>query len=510
MPKEQLYKVKGMHCASCEILIEKKMLELEGVKAADASTHKGEVIIEYEGEKPDEKKLNTIFSKEGYSFSENEISKKEEKKNTMSPTLFAFDIALFIIIAFLFLDRAGISGLSGVSSGSSIPAFFIFGLLAGISSCAALVGGIVLSMSKQWLEIYSENQKFSKKIQPHVMFNAGRVASYALFGGLLGLVGSKLQFSLQASSFLIIAISFLMVAMGLQMLGVKAFRKFQIAPPKFITRNIADERNFQGKLMPLIMGALTFFLPCGFTITAQGIALLSGSFVKGSLIMSAFALGTVPMLMLIGLSSAKFSSKPHLAERFSKIAGFLVLFFALFNINGQLNVLGFSGINSLFGSGESAKVENLPPMVEGKQIIKMEASASGYSPNYFKVRANVPVRWEITDIGTSGCTNAVISRNLFDGQVDLEPGKLSVKEFTPATPGKYRFSCWMGMVSGTIEVIDENSGNAGNDSSSNEANSNPGNVASASASNSCGGSCGGSCGCGGKKPSGSGQGASCH
>ena len=93
------------------------------------------------------------------------------------------------------------------------------------------------------------------------------------------------------------------------------------------------------------MGALTFFLPCGFTITAQTVALLSGSVWQGAGIMGFFALGTAPILLLIGLSSVKFFSKPHLAMTFSQVAGFLVLFFALWNIYNQMNVLGLIGIN---------------------------------------------------------------------------------------------------------------------------------------------------------------------
>ena len=84
----------------------------------------------------------------------------------------------------------------------------------------------------------------------------------------------------------------------------------------------------------------------------------------------------------------------------------------------------------------------------------MDASSRGYSPNYFKVRVGIPVRWEITDKGTSGCTNAIISKSLFEGEILLTPGQTSIKEFTPEKPGKYKFSCWMGMVSGTIEVVD--------------------------------------------------------
>ena len=98
--------------------------------------------------------------------------------------------------------------------------------------------------------------------------------------------------------------------------------------------------------------------------------------------------------------------------------------------------------------------DGFPEIVNGKQILKMDASSSGYQPNRLKVKAGIPVKWEITDKGTSGCTNAVIAKGLFNGQIDLTPGKTSVKEFIPAKPGRYEFSCWMGMISGIIDVVD--------------------------------------------------------
>jgi sulfite exporter TauE/SafE/copper chaperone CopZ/heme/copper-type cytochrome/quinol oxidase subunit 2 len=503
--KQHIYKVSGMHCASCEILLEKKLLEIKGVKSVDASTSKEEVVLNYENEKPNIHELNKIFKKDGYIFSENreiQNSDKSEIKKGMSPTLLAFDIAMVIIVAFLFLNNSGVSGLLNVSSSSSLVTFLGLGLLAGISSCAALVGGIVLSMSKQWSELYSAQQSTFQKLQPHIMFNVGRIVSYAVLGGILGMIGSKLQISFQFTSFLVIAISFLMIALGLQMLGVKAFRKFQFALPKSITKNIADEKKFSGKYMPFVMGALTFFLPCGFTITAQGMALLSGSAIQGGLITGAFALGTAPALLLIGLSSVKFISKPRLAEKFSKVAGFLVLFFALFNINSQMNVLGFTGFGDLIGNNSSnvsqVDQKDLPPIVNGKQILKMNASASGYSPNYLKVRAGVPVRWEITDKGTSGCTNAIISKSLFPDSIPLSPGQVSVKEFTVQKAGKYKFSCWMGMVTGIIEAVDVKAGaKVNNNSAIQTANAETNNNAKPSSGGSACGGGGGGCGCGG-------------
>jgi hypothetical protein len=249
-----------------------------------------------------------------------------------------------------------------------------------------------------------------------------------------------------------------MAALGLQMVGVKALRNFQIRLPTSITRKLADETNFQGRFGPFLMGALTFFLPCGFTATAQALALSSGNPTQGALIMGLFALGTVPGLLAIGLSSVKFYSDPKISRQFSLIAGILVLFFSVFNINSQMSVLGVSGLNDLVSSNTTTKTQNvgeLPPMVNGKQVIKIKASSTGYTPNRITMRANTPTRWEVTDTGTSGCTNAIISRSLFEGQIDLTPGTTSFKEFTSPKPGKYKFSCWMGMVSGTVEVVDE-------------------------------------------------------
>ncbi|MDP2910513.1 MAG: sulfite exporter TauE/SafE family protein [bacterium] len=494
--KEHIYFVKGMHCASCEVLIEKKLSALKEIKSVEASAGKGRVLIVYEGEKPSVDRLNSVFRKENYLFFDRSTETAEKKQG--GDFFIIAGAALFIIIGFFILKNSGLVGLVNVNSISSLPMFFLLGLLAGVSSCAALVGGLILSMSKQWLEMYSEKNSTQEKLQPHLMFNAGRIVSYTFLGGVIGAIGSKFQISLTFTSILIVVVSIMMFFLALQMLGVKAFRKFQFTMPKFITRRIADETKFQGKYMPFLMGVLTFFLPCGFTITAQGLALISGSAVQGALIMLFFALGTLPALLAIGLSAVKFSQKPHLANKFLKVAGVLVLFFAIFNINTQLNVLGFSSLSDLklnFGQQIPNNGEKgLVPIVDGKQILKMDASASGYNPNYFKVLAGVPVKWEITDKGTSGCTNAIISKGLFSGEIALTPGRTSVKEFTPTKPGKYKFSCWMGMVSGIIEVVDNSESKNSASAAAADFNDSGDIIPSGAKGCGCGGGSGGTCG----------------
>ena len=456
---EKSFYVKGMHCASCEILIEKKLIELPDVKAVEASNQKGRLIIESKGSGPSIDQLNKLFSEAGYTFSHKPFEDSDDKtadRYAGMKVLIGFVVAISL---FLILDRLGFAKFVSVNSKSSLPTFLLLGVVAGLSSCAALVGGLVLSMSKQWSELYSSGDALSKKLQPHLLFNAGRLAGYAGFGAVLGTLSGTLRLSPTLSSALVIGISVMMVVLGLQMLGVRRLQRFQFTAPRFITRYVADEAKFKGRYMPFGMGASTFFLPCGFTITAQSMALLSGSALQGSLIMLFFALGTLPMLIAIGISSAKFLTKQHLAATFLKVAGVIVLFFAFYNINNQMVVLNAASVADVVGSSRTASssvtdTPGLPPIVDGKQVIKMEASADGYSPDKFRVRVGVPVRWEIKDTGTSGCTNAVISGSLFDGQISLTPGETSVKEFTPTKVGRFRFSCWMGMVVGEIEVVD--------------------------------------------------------
>ena len=362
----------------------------------------------------------------------------------------ALTIVAIIFGAFLKFSQSSMAQLS-VNAESSLWAFGVFGVIAGFSTCSALVGGIVLSMSKQWASLYNTSASLTNKLKPHLLFNGGRIIAYGLFGILLGSLGGAFQVSIEFSAILMILVSVLMLFMSLQMLGIGWAKRFSFSAPKFMTRSIANEKNFSGKYMPALMGAGTVFLPCGFTITTQGLALLSGDPIKGALIMLAFVLGTTPILMFIGLSSLMFNQKPHITRTFSQVAGFLIIAFAIFNTNAALNVLGLPNLSSYFiSAGETGQVSQKG----NKQIIEMSATAGGYEPNSFQIKAGVPVEWRITGNGASGCTNAVIARDLFNGQIKIIEGQTVTQEFiAPTRPGKYRFSCWMGMAPGIIEVV---------------------------------------------------------
>lgn len=468
--------VDGMHCASCEVLIEKKLLKQDGVEFVDASQTSGEVIVKYKNEKPDVIDLNQEFEKLGYTFTNDKSNKSESSspaitfnsngqlainpiklKRLILNGLFIFSLFVF----FLWITESGVAPdyLAELSPTSSPSLFVGLGLVAGISSCAALVGGLLLSMSKQWNEAYIASDNMLDKAQPHIMFHIGRLASFFFLGGALGAllpaVASVLGFdpssifsseAFTKSSQIIVSV--VMLILALQMLEISWATKIRIGLPKFISR-FASQDDVQGRYTPLLTGTLTFFLPCGFTLLAQGLALASGDFLKGATIMSAFALGTAPVLAGISISSIGFNAKPHFTAKFNQIVGGFILFIALFNL--------FTVASNYLAA--SAPVESDAILAEvdaqGIQSIAITAKGADYTASgTTKIKAGVPTRLTVDNQGAVGCYAFMTGKGLFDGFVTLEPGSNEI-EFTPSQPGRYWIDCAMYMVRQPvlIEVI---------------------------------------------------------
>ena len=426
------FQVAGIHCASCALIIERKLLELPDIHSALANGN--EVSITYLRKQPSPHELNALFAEEGYKFflKTGDSVVKNEPVNWLIVT---FSLILSGLL-YLLIEKLGLVSLFKVDASSSLPSFIIFGFLAGVSTCAALLGGIVLTLSKSW-----SDREQSKPYRPHLYFNLGRLLSFSILGAILGGVGAAIRPSPLFTAIIIFAVSIIMLLVAAQMLGIYFNFKIGIRSPKFITRYIISNKSWT----PFLIGIFTLLLPCGFTLTAQSLALVSGSAVQGMLIMLSFATGTFLPLLLIGIGSTRLYENKSRSLTFSRIAGILLLIYTIFNVRAGLNLIDFKTNNSPQANVSSDDTAET-------QVIRMEANAQGYSPNYFKVKAGAPVRWEIYDSGTSGCTNAVISRNLFSDEIRLEKGKTAIKVFTPQKSGKYRFSCWMGMVSGVIEV----------------------------------------------------------
>ena len=62
---EKTFKITGMHCSSCEMLI-KDALEDSGVKVKEISSKKGIAKVDFDEKKTNESKIKTIIEGEGY------------------------------------------------------------------------------------------------------------------------------------------------------------------------------------------------------------------------------------------------------------------------------------------------------------------------------------------------------------------------------------------------------------------------------------------------------------
>jgi uncharacterized protein len=246
------------------------------------------------------------------------VEKLKKEKQTDDIIWKALPIGLGILILFFLLQKSGILNL-GIGGQITPITSFLIGLIASVSSCLAVVGGLVLSLSAK---ISQDNVSDTKTF---VLFHSGRLLSFAILGGILGMVGSAIGINFMLTAILGLLASGVMILLGLNLIGV--FAKNNITLPSGLFRFF---RMIEHKtLTPILLGFATFFLPCGFTQSMQISALSSGSFLSGFLIMLAFALGTLPVLALLSFGSASFASSRY-APLFFKSAGIVVIGLGLF------------------------------------------------------------------------------------------------------------------------------------------------------------------------------------
>lgn len=326
--------MRGTHCNSCKILIEGILNEQNGIECANVNL-KQEIVVFKTNLDDSRHKLAEILTEKvrhhGYSFS---VEKEQKEKKNNGVIWQALPIGLVFLALFFILQKSGILNF-GIGGTATPVTSFVIGLVASVSSCLAVVGGLVLSLSA------TVSQDKIDDTKPMFLFHAGRLISFAIFGGVLGAVGSAIGISFTLTAILGLIASLVMIALGLNLVGI--FEKNPITLPSGIFNFFRKAEH--ETLAPLLIGIGTFFLPCGFTQTMQIAALSSGAFISGMLIMFAFALGTLPMLALLSFGSASFAHSKH-ASLFFKSSGVVVIGLGVFALLTGLAGLGI--INPLF------------------------------------------------------------------------------------------------------------------------------------------------------------------
>ncbi len=463
--------IRGMHCASCEVLIGESIKKIPGIKEVKVSQSKAEAVIEYSGTEPSEKAIYNAVQEAGY-----EVGQKEKLPWVSSNPLDYKDLfkaALILLGIYIIADRLNLFNLDVGSQNVGVMVALFVGLVAGVSTCMALVGGLVLSLSARHAELHPEATPL-QKFRPHLYFNFGRIIGYAFLGGLIGLVGSVFKPSNNILGLLTLVIGGVMIFFGLKLIEIfPVLKNKSITLPASIAKifGLHKEVKEYSPKSSMIMGALTFFLPCGFTQAMQLYAVSSGSFWKGMAIMGLFALGTAPGLLGIGGLTSVFKGRK--ARTFFMVAGLAVIMLGWNNIVNGSRLFGgnVSPVGAVASSGDF-------------QEIKMTQTGRGYSPNVLTVEKGRPVRWIIDSKSSFSCASSIVMPK-FGISRTLKSGK-NIIEFTPREVGEIPFSCSMGMYRGKFVVVDS----VGAKKSSLG-------VAQAVSGGSCSGTGGGRGGCGG-------------
>lgn len=459
--KKLKLKVHGTHCASCEVLIERKWKKIPGVEKVLAHYATGRVEVFYSG---DELKLNDLRSaikSDGYSVSlwEERHNSGEALKHKNSFEDYVQIGATFLIIlnAYLILRQLNFLPDVGVTENMGYGFVFIIGLVASMSTCLAVTGGLLLAVAGKYSEMYPNLTRY-EKFKPTLYFNVGRIVSYTLLGGLIGALGSAISLSPRGTGILTVVASLVMIIMGFQMLNLFSWmRHFQPKMPKFIAHKIHDLSEGEGKAGAFTLGAGTFFLPCGFTQALQLYVLAKGSFTVGALTMLAFSLGTLPMLLSLGAVSS--FAKGLVKKHFLRFSAVLVIILGVWNINNGLVLAGVDIDLSFFTPDISGTKVETAKIVDGRQIVEMRIDDYSYTPSRFIVKQGIPVEWRIDASNAAGCAQ-VITAPAVGVTKYLPPSKITTITFTPKEVGTIPFSCTMGMTTpgASFTVISDEAG----------------------------------------------------
>jgi sulfite exporter TauE/SafE len=163
---------------------------------------------------------------------------------------------------------------------------------AGSLHCAGMCGPLILAMP-------AASGGLRAHLAGKLAYNAGRIITYALmgslfgvFGQLLGLAGFQRWISICIGAVLIISL----VAWPLRRMTVL------IAQPVGWLKT-ALGRQFGKRTIgsQLVFGGLNGLLPCGLVYAACAGATATGGYIGGMQYMLLFGLGTVPMMLGLGL-----------------------------------------------------------------------------------------------------------------------------------------------------------------------------------------------------------------
>jgi sulfite exporter TauE/SafE/copper chaperone CopZ len=444
-----------MTCRSCEFRIQRQVGRIPNVQRVTASALRGRVVIESSAPIA-ARAIAKAINAAGY-----EVGKTPWLERNPRAWLDAGSGLVLLAAIAILAQMTGLtalaSGTGDLSSGGLVVALLL-GLAAGVSTCMALVGGLLLALSASFQTRQAASAQsgtgVAAQMRPALVFMAGRIAGYGVLGAALGAVGASVTMPPRVTAVLMIAVAAVMIILGTRLTGLSPrIASWSPTLPMGIGKGLglhggAGGGYSDGRAAGL--GAASFFLPCGFTQAVQIYALSTGSPLFAGALMAVFAIGTAPgLLALAGLPVVVPSSmKPGLL----RLVGVVVLGFALLNGSAGLRLAGIS-----LSLPELAPVAAAAPPAgatapDGAQVLTTHQDGGGYSPGNVSIYAGTPTHWIIKSSTTATCAASLVVSDL-NLQVRLHVGDNAIE--LPALPkGTLDYSCAMGMYSGRITIVD--------------------------------------------------------
>ena len=444
---QQTIAIKGMHCRSCEITLEDALGQVSGVTSATVSLRYKTATV---SGNPRPQAIKQAIESAGYSIGSERPSLLSRRPADYLNLVLGIAI---LVVAVYTLGALGIDSL-GADIGTTPavgPAALLIGVAAGLSTCMALIGSIVLGLSSRFATRHPQATT-GQKFRPHLFFNLGRIIGFTLLGGLLALIGTLIGFSGWTLGLLTITVGVVMLVIGLQLTGISPrLSSVVLSLPVSIAKKLGVSRHQSAEYSHVRaagMGVLTFFLPCGFTQAMQLLAISSGQFATGALIMGMFALGTTPGLLAIGgLTSVV---KGAAARRFYKIAGVVVATMALYTIGNGFNLTGFQLPKWPANPVSQTVTSSSDDSTTLRTTYRLREDIT---PSSFTVKAGSTYTLLVDAKETGqGCMSTIMIPGLVDRPQFLVKNQTNKLTFAATRPGTYQITCAMGVPRGTLTI----------------------------------------------------------
>ncbi len=445
------YPVKGMTCRACEVRIGKFVGKVPNVEKVSASAVRGEVTVESTAPIP-AVVIERALAKAGY-----EIGHTPWLES--NPTVWA-TAGLGVLLVAAIAVVATVTGIGDLANGAGdisqggVLVALLLGLAAGVSTCMALVGGLVLGLSAAFQSGRPEGTGKVAQMRPALVFVAGRVIGYAVFGAALGAVGATITMPPQLTAVLMIGVAIVMLLLGTRLTGLSPrLAGWSPTLPMGLGRKLGmgDEGSVSAysDSRAATLGAASFFLPCGFTQAIQIFALSTGSPIYAAALLGTFALGTAPGLL--ALAGLPLVVPPRAKPTLLRLVGVVVIGFALLNGSAGIRLSGFK-LPSLVSMVSAAP---LPGTLgtDGVQRITTNQDAGGYSPGNVVIYSGYPTVWTVQSSTTATCAASLWAPDL-DIRMRLNKGANTI-ELPVLNPGTLNYTCAMGMYSGKITVVEK-------------------------------------------------------